>query len=376
MQKVLTVFGTRPEAIKIAPVILALNATFDVRICVTGQHKQMLDQVLKVFEIVPDYNFDIMVDDQGLNTTSARILVEMEKVLTLVQPDIVLVQGDTTTALSVALASFYRGIKVGHIEAGLRTHDFSSPFPEELNRQLISRIASLHFAPTVVAQDNLIKEGIPSNIIYVTGNTVIDSLQMAVGKTSLVKFSEEVCRVAPFLRETVQKKPTIILVTGHRREHFGQKFENICKAIKEIANQNREVAVIYPVHLNPNVQEPVNRILSNINNVCLLPPLDYLSFVKLLELSKLVLTDSGGIQEEAPSLGKPVLVMRKNTERPEGIKAGTARVVGITVSEISSTVKKLLKNKDLYEAMSSSQNPYGDGLASKRIKEILETVIV
>ena len=375
MLKVLTIFGTRPEAIKLAPVISELKIAFDMHVCVTGQHKDMLNQVMQVFDIVPDHDLDIMSDNQKLGETNARILVKLDRVLARVKPDIVLVQGDTTTAFAASLASFYQGIPVGHIEAGLRTHDLSSPFPEELNRQLVSRIAELHFAPTVGARDNLLKEGISPDTIHVTGNTVIDAFGIAVKKAQAVDFSEELYRIVPFLKSPEEKRQKIILVTGHRRENFGVTFESICQAIRTIAVENHTLAVIYPVHLNPNVQEPVKRILGNVENIFLPPPLDYLSFVKLLDLANLVLTDSGGIQEEAPSLGKPVLVMRKNTERPEGVEAGTARVVGVTKAEIIVAVNQLLNDQKIYDSMACAQNPYGDGFASRRIREILEKVL-
>ena len=374
MQNVLTIFGTRPEAIKMAPVISELREAFKVSVCVTGQHNSMLKQVMRVFEIVADYELSIMTDNQKLSELTGRAILEVEKVLVEVKPDIVLVQGDTTTALSAAMASFYNHIIVGHVEAGLRTHNRYSPFPEETNRHLISSLAEIHFAPTIGAKNNLLNEGICGNKIHVTGNTVVDALRISGKKSRSITFSAELCELIPFLTDKRIKKPRIVLVTGHRREHFGAIIESICTAIATIAKNNSDVAVIYPVHLNPNVQEPVHRILGQIDNVYLTDPLDYLTFVKLLSLCTLVLTDSGGIQEEAPSLGKPVLVMRNDTERTEGIDAGISRLVGTDPHEIVDSVGQLLNSQEDYDSMSFTQNPYGDGFASKRIKTILQTV--
>jgi UDP-N-acetylglucosamine 2-epimerase (non-hydrolysing) len=369
--KILIVFGTRPEAIKMAPIVSELKKTFKVKVCVTAQHREMLDQVLNLFEIIPDYDLDTMQPGQDLFDVTSNILLQIKQVLHKEQPDLVLVHGDTTTAMTASIAAFYFQIPVGHVEAGLRTNDILSPFPEELNRQIISRIASLHFAPTEVARKNLINEEIQDEKIYVTGNSVIDSLFSVIDKAKLLKYPNKLLDQLRFLKDDSDCPQKIILVTGHRRENFGLGFEEICYALKDIAAQNTNLQIVYPVHLNPNVIKPVKRILSNIENIHLIEPLDYLTFVKLLNDSYLILTDSGGIQEEAPSLGKPVIVMRETTERTEAIESGTVRLVGANKRKIIQTVNELLNDKGAYEIMSKVENPYGDGLTSKRIVNIL-----
>jgi UDP-N-acetylglucosamine 2-epimerase (non-hydrolysing) len=371
MVKILAVFGTRPEAIKMAPVIRALGDNFDVKICVTAQHRQMLDQVLDLFEIVPDYDLDIMQPGQDLFDITSNILLNIKKVFQIEKPDVVLVHGDTTTSMAVAIAAFYLKIPVGHVEAGLRTYDIKSPFPEEFNRQITSKIATLHFAPTKIARQNLLDEKVPNSQIYVTGNTVIDALLSMVEKARVVEFSDSFLKKLSFLKQEKKDIPRIILVTGHRRENFGLGFEKICNALSIIANENSNIKIIYPVHLNPNVREPVNRILSNLNNVHIIEPMDYLTFIKLMDLSYLIMTDSGGIQEEAPSLGKPVLVMRETTERPEAVEAGTVKLVGTNKNEILKMVNRLLNDSDFYMLMSKAHNPYGDGKAALIISNIL-----
>ena len=371
MVKILAVFGTRPEAIKMAPVIHALDDNFDVKICVTAQHRQMLDQVLELFEITPDYDLDIMQPGQDLFDITSNVLSGVKKVLQIEEPDVVLVHGDTTTSMATAMAAFYLKIPVGHVEAGLRTYDINSPFPEEFNRQITSRIATLHFAPTKIARQNLLDEKVPDSQIYVTGNTVIDALLSMVEKARIVDFSDTLLKIMPFLKQEKSDIPRIILVTGHRRENLGLGFEEICHALSVVANENPDIQIIYPVHLNPNVREPVNRILSNLNNVHLIEPMGYLTFVKLMDLSYLILTDSGGIQEEAPSLGKPVLVMRDTTERPEAVESGTVKLVGTNKNEIVKMVNRLLTDSNFYMQMSKAHNPYGDGKASSIICDIL-----
>jgi UDP-N-acetylglucosamine 2-epimerase (non-hydrolysing) len=364
MKKSLFIFGTRPEAIKMAPVIKKIKNSklMEVKVCVTAQHRQMLDQVLNLFEIEPDYDLNIMKPNQDLYDITSNVLLSIKDVLKKENPDIVFVQGDTTTTFAASLASFYQKIPVAHIEAGLRTYNIYSPFPEEMNRQLTSRIATYHFAPTNRARDNLIKEGIDERKIYVTGNTVIDALLEVVEK-----IKNKDIKIKGY--NITDRK--YILVTGHRRENFGKSFENMCNALKEIAQNNPNIDIVYPVHLNPNVQKPVFEILSNIPNVYLIEPLDYESFVYLMYNSYIILTDSGGIQEEAPSLGKPVLVMRDTTERPEAVEAGTVKLVGANKEKIVKEVENLLHNKSEYEKMSRAINPYGDGKASERIFEIL-----
>jgi UDP-N-acetylglucosamine 2-epimerase (non-hydrolysing) len=370
MVKILAVFGTRPEAIKMAPVIQALSKKANVKICVTAQHREMLDQVLNLFGIIPDYDLDIMRPDQDLFDVTNHVLLGIKKVLLSECPDIVLVHGDTTTSMVAAMAAFYLKIPVGHVEAGLRTHNINSPFPEEFNRQITSKIATFHFTPTEIARQNLLDEKVGDDQIYVTGNTVIDALLSMIERARSINFSDAVLKDVPFLKQE-NNTSRVILVTGHRRENFGQGFEEICQALCDIATDNPNIHIVYPVHLNPNVREPVNRILSNINNVHLVEPMEYLAFIKLMDLSYLVLTDSGGIQEEAPSLGKPVLVMRDTTERPEAVEAGTVRLVGTNKKEIVKMVNQLLVNDEFYKQMSKASNPYGDGEASNIICDIL-----
>ena len=370
MVKILAVFGTRPEAIKMAPVVKALSKKANVKICVTAQHREMLDQVLTLFEIIPDYDLDIMKPGQDLFDVTSKVLLGVKKALLSERPDIVLVHGDTTTSMTTAMAAFYLKIPVGHVEAGLRTHNINSPFPEEFNRQIISKIATFHFAPTEVARQNLLDEKIGDEQIYVTGNTVIDALLSMVKKARSVNFSDAILKDAPFL-EKKNDTSRFILVTGHRRENFGQGFEEICQALRDIATDNPSIHIIYPVHLNPNVREPVNRILSNISNVHLIEPMEYLAFIKLMDLSYLILTDSGGIQEEAPSLGRPVLVMRDTTERPEAVKAGTVKLVGTNKKEIVKIANQLLTDDKFYKRMSKASNPYGNGEAGNIICDIL-----
>ena len=376
MKKILFVFGTRPEAIKMAPVIrrmLEEPAVFQVRVCVTGQHRQMLDQVLELFAIRPDIDLGIMKPDQSLSDIAAAVLAGVSEVLRDDRPDMVLVQGDTTTTFAAALASFYRKIPVGHIEAGLRTGDRFSPWPEEINRVLTSRLADVHFAPTTISRENLLREGIAPERIHVTGNTVIDALLQTVAWIdSHVEVQERLARKFHWL----DPNRRLILVTGHRRENFGEGFEDICNALAQIARDNDDVEIVYPVHLNPNVQEPVRRILGagaaqSSGRVHLIEPLDYLPIVELMRRSFFILTDSGGIQEEAPSLGKPVLVMRGTTERPEAVTAGTVRLVGTDRNRIADEARELLTNADRYRSMSQAHNPYGDGLAAERIVTLL-----
>jgi UDP-N-acetylglucosamine 2-epimerase (non-hydrolysing) len=365
--KILTVFGTRPEAIKMAPVVKALSASagLDVRVCVTAQHRQMLDQVLDLFGIQPEYDLNLMKPGQGLADITCSILEGLRRPLTSWSPDWVLVHGDTTTTFASSLAAYYEKIPVGHVEAGLRTGDIYSPWPEEMNRRLTGMISAHHFAPTDTAKDNLLQEGIDESAISVTGNTVIDALFDA---TDLIQqdatFNARMEKKYSFLNTNKQ----LVLVTGHRRENFGQGFENICTALSEISKFGG-VEVIYPVHLNPNVQEPVKRLLSKSNNIHLIDPVDYLPFVYLMNRANILLTDSGGVQEEAPSLGKPVLVMRETTERPEAVAAGTVKLVGTNTEKIVAETRKLLEDDDLYQQMSRAHNPYGDGKAAKRIAE-------
>ncbi|MGL5630043.1 MAG: non-hydrolyzing UDP-N-acetylglucosamine 2-epimerase [Plesiomonas shigelloides] len=369
--KVLTVFGTRPEAIKMAPLVhaLAQHPEFESKVCVTAQHREMLDQVLHLFEIVPDYDLNIMRPGQGLTEITCRILEGLKPVLNEFNPDVVLVHGDTTTTMAASLAAFYQQIPVGHVEAGLRTGNLYSPWPEEGNRKLTGHLARFHFAPTETSRYNLLQEHIPDAHIFVTGNTVIDALFWVRNKlqqdTALLASIEA---RYPFLQD--DKK--LILVTGHRRESFGGGFERICNALAEIARQHPEAQILYPMHLNPNVREPVNRILRGIDNVILIDPQDYLPFVYLMNRAYLILTDSGGIQEEAPSLGKPVLVLRDTTERPEAVDAGTVRLVGTKVETIVSEVSRLLTDHDEYHRMSRAHNPYGNGQACAQILEALK----
>lgn len=374
MKKVLLVFGTRPEAIKMAPVARALAASDDIaaEVCVTAQHRQMLDQVLNLFEIEPEYDLDIMKPNQDLYDLTARILVGMREVLGKSSPDLVLVHGDTTTCFAVGLAAFYKQIPVGHVEAGLRTGNMLAPFPEEANRSLVGRIASYHYAPTISSEANLLAENVNAESICVTGNTVIDALLWV--RDRLSDYDESVWRSAVTdevyskLSEKVNGQPRkLILITGHRRENFGQGFIDLCNAIKDLAEKHSDWLFVYPVHLNPNVQKPVFDILDGLNNVFLISPQDYLPFAWLMNRSSLILTDSGGIQEEAPSLGKPVLVMRDVTERPEAVDAGTVRLVGTAYETIVKNVEDVMLNQDVYQQMSHAHNPYGDGNAAKRI---------
>lgn len=369
--KALTVFGTRPEAIKMAPLVhaLAKDPHFEAKVCVTAQHREMLDQVLKLFSIVPEYDLNIMQPGQGLTEITCRILEGLKPVLESFKPDVVLVHGDTTTTMAASLAAFYQRIPVGHVEAGLRTGDLSSPWPEEGNRTLTGHLATYHFAPTETSRQNLLRENIADNRIAVTGNTVIDALFWVRDRV----LSDEVLR-----NELTQRYPFLangkkmILVTGHRRESFGRGFEQICHALAEIAANNPDVQIVYPVHLNPNVSEPVKRILGHVENVMLIEPQDYLPFVWLMNRAWLILTDSGGIQEEAPSLGKPVLVMRDMTERPEAVSAGTVCLVGTDSQRIVNEVTRLLQDESAYQAMSRAHNPYGDGQACHRILSALK----
>ncbi|MEZ9408603.1 UDP-N-acetylglucosamine 2-epimerase [Vibrio lentus] len=373
-KKVLVVFGTRPEAIKMAPLVKTLehhSEFINMKVCVTAQHREMLDQVLELFEITPDYDLDIMKQGQDLFDVTSRVLMGMRSVLDDYQPDIVLVHGDTTTTIGASLAAFYKQIPVGHVEAGLRTNDIYSPWPEEANRKLTSQITQYHFAPTQLNLSNLEGEGVPKEKIIVTGNTVIDSLLITVKKIheneSVKKSIEELFSVEGYTF-TSRK---IVLVTGHRRENFGNGFLNICTALKKLSELYPDVDFVYPVHLNPNVQEPVNKLLRGIDNVYLIDPVGYLPFVYLLDKSFLILTDSGGVQEEAPSLGKPVLVMRDTTERPEAVSAGTVALVGTGIDSIISNVSELLNSSEKYLEMSVAHNPYGNGTASQVIVDFL-----
>ena len=363
--KVLSIFGTRPEAIKMAPLVKKLQQHPDIEsyVCVTAQHREMLDQVLQLFDITPDYDLDIMKSAQNLTDITSEILKKLEPVLQQLKPDRVLVHGDTTTAMVAAMTAFYQKIPVGHVEAGLRTGDLYSPWPEEMNRRVVSVYADMHFSPTQKAKDNLIDENIDDDKIFITGNTIIDSILLVKDKLNSNKeIAQQFDDILPFLDP--QKK--LILVTAHRRENFGQGFLDICTAISLIA-ENKNVQVLYPVHLNPNVQEPVYRILGDKKNVKLISPLDYLHFVYLMNRSYIILTDSGGIQEEAPSLGKPVLVMRDTTERPEAVDAGTVKIVGTNPEVICREVNSLLDDNENYSTMSLAHNPYGDGKASEAI---------
>ena len=372
MNKVLVVIGTRPEAIKMAPVIKVLKKSLSVMVCVTAQHREMLDQVMELFEIVPDYDLDIMKSGQDLFDITSKVLLSVKHVLQAEDPDIVLVHGDTTTTMSTALAAFYLKIPVGHVEAGLRTHNLYSPFPEELNRQVMRCVATYHFAPTEQARTNLLSENVLDDQIMVTGNTVIDALLSVVKQSRDMSFTDELLSSLPFLG--FEELPKIILVTGHRRENFGTGFEEICQALHDLASIYPDVEIIYPVHLNPNIQAPVLQILSKIRNIHLIAPQDYLSFVKLMDASYLVLTDSGGIQEEAPSLGKPVLVMRDTTERPEAVSAGTVQLVGPNRIKIVEVVTQLLTDSELYNTMAQAHNPYGDGNSSEKILKFIEKI--
>ena len=374
MKKILLVFGTRPEAIKMAPLVKAFQKDtehFETRVCVTAQHRQMLDQVLEVFGITPEYDLNIMAPNQDLYDITAKVLMGLREVLKDFRPDTVLVHGDTTTSMAASLAAFYMQIPVGHVEAGLRTYNMLSPWPEEMNRQVTDRICTYYFAPTEQSKKNLLQENIDEKKIFITGNTVIDALLMAVDIISSTSGMEE--KIAKEFQEkcyTVGNRE-YILVTGHRRENFGEGFLHICKAIKELAALHPDMDIVYPVHLNPNVQKPVYELLSGVDNVYLISPLDYLPFIYAMQHSTLLLTDSGGVQEEAPSLGKPVLVMRDTTERPEAVEAGTVKLVGTDAEAIVSNVTALLQDKEMYKRMSETHNPYGDGQACERIMAAL-----
>ena len=378
MKRVLLVFGTRPEAIKMAPLVKEFQkhgTEFEAVVCVTGQHREMLDQVLRIFDITPDHDLNIMKQGQDLYDVTARVLTGMRGVLDEVKPDVVLVHGDTTTSTAAALAAFYRQIPVGHVEAGLRTHDIYSPWPEEMNRQITGRIATYHFAPTPLSRQNLLDEGVKDVQITVTGNTVIDALYWVVDKikcdTALARSLDEELRTSGYDTARLNDGRRMVLITGHRRENFGEGFLSICRAIKTLSERFQEVDFIYPMHLNPNVRRPIHEVfgenLSNMGNLFFIEPLEYLSFVCLMEKSTVVLTDSGGIQEEAPGLGKPVLVMRDTTERPEALEAGTVKLVGTDYGKIVGEVSDLLTDAAAYDRMSKAVNPYGDGKACQRI---------
>lgn len=382
MKKVLLVFGTRPEAIKMAPLVKEFQkyaSDFETIVCVTGQHREMLDQVLAIFDIKPNYDLNIMKKGQDLYDVTARVLVGMRDVLTECQPDVVLVHGDATTSTAAAIAAFYQQIPVGHVEAGLRTHNIYSPWPEEMNRQITGRIATYNFAPTPLSCENLLKEGVDDKKITVTGNTVIDALYWVVNKIKNdVVLNEELKQILAkvgYDTERLVDGRKLVLITGHRRENFGDGFINMCSAIRDLKNKYPEVDFVYPMHLNPNVREAIHEVfgkdLSNLGNMFFIEPLEYLSFIYLMEKATIVLTDSGGIQEEAPGLGKPVLVMRDTTERPEALSAGTVKLVGTNYDKIVNEVCTLLDNEMEYEKMSKAVNPYGDGLACSRIVNYL-----
>lgn len=382
MKKVLLVFGTRPEAIKMAPLVKEFQkyaSDFETIVCVTGQHREMLDQVLAIFDIKPNYDLNIMKKGQDLYDVTARVLVGMRDVLTECQPDVVLVHGDTTTSTAAAIAAFYQQIPVGHVEAGLRTHNIYSPWPEEMNRQITGRIATYNFAPTPLSCENLLKEGVDDKKITVTGNTVIDALYWVVNKIKNdVVLNEELKQILAkvgYDTERLVDGRKLVLITGHRRENFGDGFINMCSAIRDLKNKYPKVDFVYPMHLNPNVREAIHEVfgkdLSNLGNMFFIEPLEYLSFIYLMEKATIVLTDTGGIQEEAPGLGKPVLVMRDTTERPEALSAGTVKLVGTNYDKIVNEVCTLLDNEMEYEKMSKAVNPYGDGLACSRIVNYL-----
>ncbi len=377
-KKIMLVIGTRPEAIKMAPLYHALMKQtdfFKTKVCITAQHRQMLDQVLRVFNINADIDLNLMREGQDLFDVTSSVLLGMREVLKKEKPDILLVHGDTTTTLASTISGFYSGISVGHIEAGLRTNNLLAPFPEEFNRQITSRIAKWHFAPTALSRQNLLNEGVVETQVSVTGNTVIDSLHWILDRINADPFRQ--AKISSFLDQSLPfpwKQSRFVLITGHRRENFGDGFVQICEAIKELALRYTGIHFVYPVHLNPNVQKPVNSILTVLTNIHLIDPLDYESFAYLLKYSYLVLTDSGGIQEEAPSLGKPVLVMREITERPEAVDAGTVRLVGADRERIFANVSELIENEASYKKMSRAHNPYGDGKACGRIIDILEMI--
>jgi UDP-N-acetylglucosamine 2-epimerase (non-hydrolysing) len=380
MKKIMLVFGTRPEAIKMAPLVKEFQKhpdKFETIVCVTGQHRQMLDQVLNLFEITPDYDLDIMKQGQDLYDITSRVLLGMREVLQKATPDVVLVHGDTTTSTAAALAAFYRQIPVGHVEAGLRTHNIYSPWPEEINRQITGRIATYNFAPTQLSKANLLREAVDERSITVTGNTVVDALYWVVDKIKEDKnLSEElknILQAAGYNPDRLSGGKRLVLITGHRRENFGDGFINMCTAIKDLTQKYPDVDFVYPMHLNPNVRKPIHQVfgedLSNLGNMFFIEPLEYLSFVYLMEKSTIVLTDSGGIQEEAPGLGKPVLVMRDTTERPEALEAGTVKLVGTNYDKIMEEVSHLLDDNSYYDTMSKAVNPYGDGQGCRRIVE-------
>jgi len=369
MKKILLVFGTRPEAIKMAPLVKAFQkeSAFITKVCVTAQHREMLDQVLEIFDIQPDYDLNLMKPGQDLYDITSDVLMGMKKVLSEFNPDMVFVHGDTTTTSATSLAAFYQKIKIGHVEAGLRTGNIYSPWPEEANRQITTVLANYHFAPTHTSKENLLQENKQPQDILVTGNTVIDALFLALEKIGNNEDLKTKIINSINANYTLNPNKRIILVTGHRRENFGQGFINICEALKTIANNNPDVDIVYPVHLNPNVQKPVKTILAHSNNIYLIPPLPYESFIYMMNQSHFIITDSGGVQEEAPSLGKPVLVMRDTTERPEAIEAGTVKLVGTKYDIIVNEAQKLLDDKQVYERMSKAHNPYGDGKACEKI---------
>ena len=383
MKTIMLVFGTRPEAIKMAPLVKEFQKdtdNFKTIVCVTGQHREMLDQVLEIFDIVPDYDLNIMIQGQDLYDVTARVMLGLRDVFKTVHPDIVLVHGDTTTSTAAALAAFYQQIPVGHVEAGLRTHNIYSPWPEEMNRQITGRIATYHFAPTPLSRKNLLTENVDESKIFVTGNSVIDALYMVVNKintdSSLSSSLSQILKNAGYDTNRLTGGKKLVLITGHRRENFGNGFINMCSAIKDLTHKFPDVDFVYPMHLNPNVRKPIHDVfgedLSNLGNMFFIEPLEYLSFVYLMEKSTIVLTDSGGIQEEAPGLGKPVLVMRDTTERPEALDAGTVKLVGTDYDKIYAEVSKLLESQQAYDQMSKAVNPYGDGLACERIVNVLK----
>jgi UDP-N-acetylglucosamine 2-epimerase (non-hydrolysing) len=375
MKKILLVFGTRPEAIKMAPLVKEFQKdtiNFETKVCVTAQHREMLDQVLDMFEIKPDYDLNLMKPGQDLYDITSNVIMGMKKVISDFNPDIVLVHGDTTTTSATSLAAFYQKIKVGHVEAGLRTGDIYSPWPEEANRQITGVLANYHFAPTITSKDNLLKDNKKEENIIVTGNTVIDALFLALEKINNNETLKNKIISNINSQYKLDEDKKLILVTGHRRENFGQGFINICESLKKLALDNADIDIVYPVHLNPNVQKPVKEILSDVSNVYLIDPLEYESFLYLMSKSYFIITDSGGVQEEAPSLGKPVLVMRDTTERPEALEAGTVKLVGTDPKTIISEAQNLLDNKDDYETMSKAHNPYGDGKACEKIVKYLK----
>jgi len=376
IKKVLLVFGTRPEAIKMAPLVKIFQKDdhFETKVCVTAQHREMLDQVLDMFDITPEYDLNLMKPGQDLYDITANVLLGMKDVLSDFTPDIVLVHGDTTTTSATSLSAFYQKIKVGHVEAGLRTHDLYSPWPEEANRQITGVLSNYHFAPTKTSQANLLAENKPAHNILVTGNTVIDALFLALDKIESNAALKESILATITQQYKINANKKLVLVTGHRRENFGKGFINICEALKKLAQDNPDVDIVYPVHLNPNVQKPVKEILSDVSNVHLIAPLQYEVFIYLMNQSYFIITDSGGVQEEAPSLGKPVLVMRDTTERPEALEAGTVKLVGTDPKAIIKEAQKLLDDTKEYEKMSKAHNPYGDGKACERIVNFIKDV--